>query len=93
MAVAVERRCADSPELRGDVLGEALARVGRLDRLQRALNQARSPAHRQHQAMVAFDGLRTLRLIHTLRDLAWPDLPVTQALEEAPFPVASVALA
>ena len=88
---AVVRRCDDDPALRGDVLVEALARVGRLDRLQRALNQARSPMRRSHQAMVAFDGLRTLRLIHTLRDLAWPDIPLSQALHEAPFSVPLVA--
>jgi glycosyltransferase involved in cell wall biosynthesis len=42
--------------------------------------QAPSPAHRARQFHRWFDGFRTLKLIHHLRDAEWPNLPVVDAL-------------
>lgn len=39
----------------------------------------------RHQLRVHFDALATLRLVHRLRDGAWPSIPWSQALENAPF--------
>lgn len=39
----------------------------------------------RRQLHVWFDGFRTLKLIHSLRDSAWPDVPWERALQAASF--------
>jgi hypothetical protein len=42
-------------------------------------------ARRTRRIHAAFHGGRTLRLLHALRDAGLPDMPLEQALAEAPF--------
>jgi hypothetical protein len=50
-----------------------------------AARQAKAPHQLARRLRVWFDALRTLRLIHALRDQCHPALPWQQALSEAPF--------
>ncbi|HEY6725007.1 MAG TPA: hypothetical protein VI197_13310, partial [Polyangiaceae bacterium] len=72
-------------------LPEARTVLGYLDALdidavlRDALRQAKSAQHLSRRLRIWFDALRTLRLIHVLRDHCHPSLPWRRALADAPF--------
>lgn len=68
----------------GDPLARAVAALELEPDLVDLVERHRGPSLR-HQLRVRFDGLATLRLIHQLRDHAWPSIPWPQALAAAPF--------
>jgi hypothetical protein len=76
-----------------DALGEAPARVasatlrdfGLRDFLDATRREAREPEARLRRIRVWFDGFRTLKLVHALRDALWPSRPWREALVAAPF--------
>lgn len=54
-------------------------------RLERATQSATSPVAVTRRRHECFDALRTLQLVHRLRDAVWPDQTWSQALAEAAF--------
>jgi hypothetical protein len=76
------RQSTAPPGVHSDVLERALDSIGALDR---APVRARTQAVRLSQLQQAFDAGRTLKLIHALRELALPSIPLHQAIEIAPF--------
>lgn len=86
-------RSRDTERLRRRLgeLPEAPAVLGYLDALgigevlPDALRQAKEASQLSRWLEVWFDALRSLRLIHTLRDHCHPSLPWRQALADAPF--------
>ncbi len=58
---------------------------GWLELHERMCRQKHGTENRQRQALQAFDGLRTLRLIHWFRDNALPNVPVAEAIARARF--------
>ncbi len=70
-------------ELSGDLypeLGEYLHERGFVKAWEGLRQRYRDSAQRLHQFHVWFDGLRTIQLIHRLRESALPDLPAREAL-------------
>ncbi len=65
-----------------DILEGALDSIGAIDR---PPVRAKSPQVRLKQLEHAFDAGRTLKLIHALRDLALPSIPLHKAVVDAPF--------
>ena len=59
--------------------------LGVMDVLADALGQAKDARQLSRRLDVWFDALRSLRLIHALRDQCHPSLPWRQALADAPF--------
>jgi hypothetical protein len=82
-AERLRRRLGELPEARA-VLGyfDALG-IGKV--LPDALRQAKDAHQLSRWLQVWFDALRSLRLIHTLRDHCHPSLPWRRALVDAPF--------
>lgn len=84
-----------APELdRGelDALEAALAELGARQALDDARARVTTPAALATRVHGWFDGFRTLKLIHGLRDAGLTDQPWEQALRQAPFlPAAEVA--
>ena len=74
---------AEDTEVDGERLVEALERGGALARAEQAISAPTGTARRQ--LLDGFDGLRTLKLVHSLRDLGLADLPLRTALEMASF--------
>lgn len=72
-----------APELRR-ALGEALRDLGLSEVVRDAMAQA-SGARLRRRLHTFFDGLRTLRLLHALRDAGLADVPWKEALQRAPF--------
>ncbi len=50
-----------------------------------AIARGTHPASRQRHLLAAFDGLRTLKALHALRDQVFPSLPLREALRSSPF--------
>jgi len=72
-----------APQIRIETLIRALERIGALDAAQSALRTSSAEMSRRfHQG---FDGFRTLKLGHALRDAGFSDVPMREALENAPF--------
>lgn len=76
---ALERHAKRCDFAHGDLLWKLLAEGGEAEHAIRASAQG---IRRLHEG---FDALRTLRLIHRLRDGALPSRPLIEALETAPF--------
>ncbi|MCS5635754.1 MAG: hypothetical protein NZ990_04500 [Myxococcota bacterium] len=74
---------AEDTEVDGERLVEALERGGALARAEQAISAPAGTARRR--LLDGFDGLRTLKLVHSLRDLGLADLPLRTALEMASF--------
>ncbi len=54
-------------------------------RLRESLKQCKSYEQRKDRIHSWFDGFKTLKLIHALRDRGLPDLPWQEAFDKAPF--------
>jgi hypothetical protein len=54
-------------------------------RLREAARQCKTPAVRRQRLLQWFDGFRTLKLIHALRDQGLADTPWKEAFDAAPF--------
>ena len=63
----------------------ALESLGGFGILQEAAENTRSVSACRRRLHTAFDGFRTLRLVHELRDELWPNRPWQDALHSAPF--------
>jgi hypothetical protein len=63
----------------------ALRSLGFERELADALEQCKTEAVLLRRLLTWFDGLKTLRFIHALRDSARPDIPLDLALRQAPF--------
>jgi hypothetical protein len=74
-----------TPFEREALLASSPGLLEKLSALHCATGSRGGPAHVARQTHAAFDGLRTLKLLHYLRDALYPDLPWRQALEEASF--------
>jgi len=79
----LRRRLGELPEAHA-VLGY-LDTLGIGEVLPDALRQAKDSSQLSRWLEVWFDALRSLRLIHTLRDHCHPAMPWRQALADAPF--------
>ncbi|MCP4444111.1 MAG: hypothetical protein GY811_02035 [Myxococcales bacterium] len=53
--------------------------------LRQAMAQCKTPSARAARLTTWFDGFRTLKLVHALRDHGLPDIPWRQAVDSAPF--------
>ena len=81
---ALVLECAAHDEkVDADLLLGALGKSGTLVRAQEDIMAPAGTAHRQ--LMDGFDGLRTLQLVHSLRDAGMDNLPLRTALEKACF--------
>jgi len=69
--------------IQGEVLLRALEETGALELAEAAL--AEPGANRRKRLLDAFDGFRTLKLIHALRDAGLENLPLGEALQKASF--------
>lgn len=83
---AVER-CPPAP-LDGRLLWQAVESIGLPTALAGAAITDRRPQGRWRQSLYWFDGMRTLRLIHALRDARLGTVPLAEAIQCAPFAVA-----
>ncbi|HEV8246258.1 MAG TPA: hypothetical protein VGP93_10845, partial [Polyangiaceae bacterium] len=72
------------PEL-GPLASRALSELGLDGELSRALRETKTEVVLHRRLLTWFDALRTLRFIHALRDSGAANLPVQEALEQAPF--------
>lgn len=63
----------------------ALQQLGLASFLGKQLPQCRSKTQFETQLQRWFDGLKTLRFIHLLRDACYPDMPLEAAIRQAPF--------
>lgn len=79
----LRQHLAELPE--GPVVLAYLDGLGIAEMLPDALRQAKDTRQLSRRLDVWFDALRSLRLIHALRDRCHPSLPWRQALSEAPF--------
>lgn len=68
-----------------DELADSLANLNAKAHLEECLRQAKSRSAREKRLNDWFDGFRTLKLIHGLRDAGLADLPWQQAYDAAPF--------
>jgi hypothetical protein len=66
-----------------DILIAALEQTRSFDLLAHAVAMPLDSSNRLRRLHTAFDGFRTLKLLHTLRDLAFPPLPFREALTRA----------
>ncbi len=66
-------------------LTAALCDLGAPAAVRAAQAEARPGPARERRLMGWFDGYRTFKLIHALRDSGWPSVPWQRALEDAPF--------
>jgi len=59
--------------------------LGYLDALSKRITGASNPAQARTRAHTYFDAFKTLKLVHQLRDTCCPEVPVFNALNDAPF--------
>ena len=74
-----------SPFFRTDLLTGALDRMGAFHAVQEALTLSKDEKTLLRHLHTWFDALRTVQLIHALRDDGFPSIGYRQALTEAPF--------
>ena len=74
-----------SPHFRTALLHESLERIGALSAVRDSIRRSRDEKTLLRHVHTWFDALRTLRLIHALRDGGIRSLPWREALSEAPF--------
>jgi hypothetical protein len=82
---ALETMPRDNPFFRAEVLQDALRKFGAFEGLRETLDGARDPRTLAAKLHGWFDGFRTVKLLHALRDAGLPSLPWREALSEAPF--------
>ncbi len=76
---------SSTPFFRTDVLTEALERMGAFHAVQEALTLSKDEEALLRHLHTWFDALKTVQLIHALRDGGLPSIGYHQALTEAPF--------
>lgn len=79
----IREQALRDPEVQAEGLIEALESIGALEAAETTL--AASPRSASRRLHDNFDGFRTLKLIHALRDAGLADLPMREALARAPF--------
>jgi hypothetical protein len=75
----------DSPFFRTDLLTEALEKMGAFGAVREAISRSRDEKTLLRHLHTWFDALRTVQLLHALRDGGLPSMGYHQALTEAPF--------
>ncbi|HEX9286708.1 MAG TPA: hypothetical protein VF999_05510, partial [Thermoanaerobaculia bacterium] len=75
----------DSPFFRADLLTETLERMGSFGAIREAIARSHEEETLLRHLHTWFDALRTVKLIHALRDGGLPSMGYHQALTEAPF--------
>lgn len=83
--VAASAAAAGLGAAEGGSLVTALRAMGALEAAADSLTLRLSPENRRRRLHTHFDAFRTLKLLHALRDDAFPALPLREALREAPF--------
>jgi hypothetical protein len=76
---------SSTPFFRTDVLTEALERMGAFHAVQEALTLSKDEETLLRHLHTSFDALKTVQLIHALRDGGLSSIGYHQALTEAPF--------
>ncbi len=76
---------SSTPFFRTDVLTGALEKMGAFDAVQDALRLSKDEETLLRHLHTWFDALKTVQLIHALRDGGLPSIGYHQALTEAPF--------
>lgn len=74
-----------TPFFRGDLLEEAVERMGAATAIRQAVDRSSSPETLLRHLHTWFDAFRTIRLLHFLRDGGFPSPGWREALSEAPF--------
>ncbi len=85
MTKALGKLPSGSPFFRAGLLEDALRRLGAFAAIRDAAGKSKNPETLLRHMNTWFDGFRTLKLIHALRDGGLPSLPYSEALAEAPF--------
>jgi len=80
----LKKQC-EKQQLDVNLLLEAILPLKAIGAIKHAVQQAKTPEERLRYCNTWFDGLKTLQLIHRLRDLALPSMPWENALEQALF--------
>jgi hypothetical protein len=82
---AITELPSDNPFFRTDLLREALDRMGAFRAIQDAIARSSDEATLLRHLHTWFDALKTVQLLHALRDGGLPSIGYLQALSEAPF--------
>ena len=82
---AITELPSDNPFFRTDLLREALDRMGAFAAIQEAIARSSDEATLLRHLHTWFDALKTVQLLHALRDGGLPSIGYLQALTEAPF--------
>lgn len=82
---ALARILKDSPFFRAEALEDVLRSLGAFEAVREAVAETRDSGALLRRLHTWFDAFRTLKLLHGLRDAAFPDLGWRQGLAEAPF--------
>jgi hypothetical protein len=82
---AITELTSDNPVFRTDLLREALDRLGAFRAIQDAIARSSDEATLLRHLHTWFDALKTVQLLHALRDGGLPSMGYLQALAEAPF--------
>jgi hypothetical protein len=82
---AITELPSDNPFFRTDVLRETLDRMGAFPAIQDAIARSNDEETLLRHLHTWFDALKTVQLIHALRDGGLPSVGYLQALVEAPF--------
>src|SRR5258706_707435 len=82
---AITELPSDTPFFRTDLLREALDRMGAFQAIQDAIARANDEPTLLRHLHTWFDALKTVQLLHALRDAGLPSIGYLQALTEAPF--------
>jgi hypothetical protein len=76
---------AASSGLSGQIRERAISELKILSAMQRAVDASASESVVSRHLETWFDGLKTLRFVHLVRDHQWPKLPWRDAVAQAPF--------
>jgi hypothetical protein len=82
---AITELPSDNPFFRTDVLRETLDHMGAFPAIQDAIARSNDPETLLRHLHTWFDALKTVQLLHALRDGGLPSVGYLQALAEAPF--------
>jgi len=82
---AITELPSENPFFRTDLLREALDRMGAFAAIQDAIARSSDEATLLRHLHTWFDALKTVQLLHALRDGGLPSIGYLQALTEAPF--------
>ncbi len=85
MSRALSELPSSTPFFRVDLLRDCLERMHAFDAVREAVAKSSDAPTLLRHLHTWFDGFRTLKLIHALRDGGVPSLPYREALAEAPF--------